>query len=552
MAKRYGDKDYFNSWSEKYEWLIKNGVPKDEAKTFDTVFSTDPKYWELIASSKSGKPLPPSPYWFANSNDIQQWLMSHKLDIPTAQFYAQKFDPNNKKTYTPQYYINLKDKYFRGSLPKAEFTSEGGVRIKPEEDWKAAPGDQIPVSSMEAPMSMPEREVSSLRQTFPQRTSIEGKKIPENIPKDGGLWNLVDKLDPEVQDDVRRTKKLAQTFDITEGQAWNIKDQYGEPERIIDLANDAREATGKPRMTPEDVAKELDLPDASNLSEKAPELFPKEPDTRNLFQRIGGSLGNLGGLFGGKPGEQTSPVKQYPLQTPGQSEFAGTALDIAKQIALQNMGQSKLQSAISAFGPLASTALSSRISKYLPGEFTGWAKPLADIGVYGTGLGLSKLFPKVFGPEGVGSENDAMEAFLERQREPFVQQGLSGYTPGTSAYEDMKTKLMGEYQSRMGAVKQQYELGKKGISTGMLGSLMSGGMQPQFENVYHGRQPGMWENIGVAAAGAAPQALATLGSAYLTGGASQTPQLINALKQLFGSGGGLPGERGTTPPPVQP
>lgn len=109
----------------------------------------------------------------------------------------------------------------------------------------------------------------------------------------------------------------------------------------------------------------------------------------------------------------------------------------------------------------------------------------------------------------------------------------------SSAFQDALGQAASGLEQGLAAQGAQYGLQNQGYLQNLLG--MS--LRPQFENLYHPRQPGFLESLGGTAAQGLGQGLGLLS----TGGIGQVGGLLALLQQLFGGNKQTP-----QPAPVTP
>jgi len=112
------------------------------------------------------------------------------------------------------------------------------------------------------------------------------------------------------------------------------------------------------------------------------------------------------------------------------------------------------------------------------------------------------------GPDYSGFEpiaNQAKSQFYEDIIPSLAERftSLGGGAQNSSAFQGALGKQGAALAEGLAALRSQYGLQQQGLTNQRLGTLLSGGMQPQFQSAYMPAQPGFLQNLGSGLAGGA-------------------------------------------------
>jgi hypothetical protein len=138
----------------------------------------------------------------------------------------------------------------------------------------------------------------------------------------------------------------------------------------------------------------------------------------------------------------------------------------------------------------------------------------------GSGQDVLQNSPLSFAPQRAQYEKQFNEQVIPTLAERFSGNLSSGSFKG--ALGNTTT----DFYSKLAALESQYNLGARQQGLRELGT----GLQPEFQNIFQQRQPGLFENLASSLAGGAGQAA----TAYFGGGGASN--ILSLLQQLLGGG----------------
>lgn len=106
-----------------------------------------------------------------------------------------------------------------------------------------------------------------------------------------------------------------------------------------------------------------------------------------------------------------------------------------------------------------------------------------------------------FEPFAQQAKTDFYEDIIPSLAERFTAMG--GGAQNSSAFQGQLGKYGSDLAQGLAALRSQYGMQQQGLQNQRLGTLLSGGMQPQFQSAYMPPQPGFLQNLGSGLAGGA-------------------------------------------------
>lgn len=139
----------------------------------------------------------------------------------------------------------------------------------------------------------------------------------------------------------------------------------------------------------------------------------------------------------------------------------------------------------------------------------------------GSGQNILQNSPLSFAPIKQQYEKQFSEQVIPTLAERFSGNLSSG------AFKGALGNTSSDFYSKLAGLESQYNLGARQQGLREIGL----GLQPEFQNIFQQRQPGLFENLASSLAGGAGLA----GTSYL--GGSGAGGFLSLLQQLFGGGG---------------